>query len=264
MLFLVPAPGCSALAPEHNRPRRRPEPLTAAENLLRGRAQPILAGMMRTLLIMALLALASPGVAAKPASPDQVVNETLRALAAMIADCRMPLATDPVAVRGIVDQHLRPNAEVMYAAQLILGRHWNEADADQRRRFAEGLYGTLNNRYASGLLLLTSSNVAVVPATEPPGEDLAQVELRIQAGLMTPIPVFLQMRRTGDRWRIYDARWEGQSYVLSLRNAFSQQIRRDGLERVIQRLEATAGVRAGVPEERDTAAGRCLRARLAR
>jgi len=263
-LFLVAAPGCSALAPEHNRPRRRPEPLTAGENLPLDRAQPILAGIMRNLLIIALLALALPAAAAKSPSPDQAVNETLRTLAAMIADCRMPLAADPVAVRGIVDQHLRPNAEVMYAAQLILGRHWTDADADQRRRFAEGLYGTLSNRYASGLLLLTSSNVAVVPATAPPGEDLAQVELRIQAGLMTPVPVFLQMRRGGDRWRIYDARWEGQSYVLSMRNAFSQQIRRDGLERVIQRLEATAGVRAGIPEERDTAAGRCLRARSRR
>jgi phospholipid transport system substrate-binding protein len=220
--------------------------------------------MMRTLLIMALLALAAPAAAAKPASPDQTVDATLRTLAAMIADCRIPLAADPVAVRGIVDQYLRPNAEVMYAAQLILGRHWTDADAHQRRRFAEGLYGTLSNRYATGLLLLTPNNVVVVPATEPPGEDLAQVELRIQAGLMTPVPVFLQMRRGGDRWRIYDARWEGQSYVLSLRNAFSQQIRRDGLERVIQRLEATAGTPAGIPEDRDTAAGRCLRARSGR
>jgi phospholipid transport system substrate-binding protein len=66
-----------------------------------------------------------------------------------VADCRLPLAADPVALRGLVDQHLRP-ADVLYGGQLILGRHWSDAGPDQRRRFAEALYGTLVSRYATG------------------------------------------------------------------------------------------------------------------
>ena len=197
-----------------------------------------------------------------PAAARQTVSETLQELAGAVSECRLQLAADPVAVRGLVDHRLRPKADVLHAGQLILGRHWSDADPAQRRRFAEALYSSLVNRYASGLLLLTPNNVSVAPASAAQDEAQAEVELRVHAGLATPVPVFLQLRSGNGRWRIYDARWEGQSYVFSLRNAFAQQIRRDGLETVIGRLEASAGTPAGPPEERETAAGRCLRARM--
>lgn len=220
---------------------------------------------MRTVLLSLLLvwwaAPAAAGPASAPASAESTVREALQSLKGMVSACRLQLAADPVALRGIIDHHLRPRADVLYAGQLILGRHWSEAEPEQRRRFAEALYGTLASRYATGLLLLTEGNVAVVGSQENGDTGPVQVELRIQTGLAAPIPVFLQLRRGSERWRIFDARWEGQSYVLSLRHAVSQQVRRDGLEAVIRRLEATAGTPAGPPEERQTAAGRCLGAR---
>ena len=217
------------------------------------------------IFLLALLSVLPAAAQADPAhSAEQTVRESLQYLAGMVSECRLQLAAAPAALRGIVDHHLRPRADVLYAAQLILGRHWAEADAEQRRRFAEALYGTLASRYATGLLLLTERNVVVVGAAGASDTAPAQVELRIQAGLAAPLPVFLQLRHSNDRWRIFDARWEGQSYVLSLRHAVSQQVRRDGLDAVIRRLEATAGASPGPPEERATAAGRCLKARLAR
>jgi phospholipid transport system substrate-binding protein len=228
----------------------------------RKRASIIVAHMPRILLMLLLAAVLTTVAAAE--TPHRHVSETVRSLAELVSACRLPLAADPVALRGVVDQHLRPNVDVLYAGQLILGRHWSDASPEQRRRFGESLYGTLAGRYASGLLLLTDSNVVVVPAAVPPQEGEAVVEIRIQARFATPIPVYLQMRRGSTRWRVFDARWEDQSYVLSLRQAFSQAIRRDGLEAVIRRLEASAGPPVGMPEERDTAAGRCLRTRQAR
>lgn len=217
---------------------------------------------MRILIFSILLVFATPVAGDTPVSAHQTVSETLRELAGAVSDCRLQLAADPVAVRGLVDHRLRPKADVLYAGQLILGRHWSDADPAQRRRFAEALYNSLVNRYASGLLLLTPNNVTVAPASDAAHGERVEVELRIHAGLATPIPVFLQLRSGNGQWRIFDARWEGQSYVLSLRNAFAQQLRRDGLEAVIGRLEASGGSRAGPPEARETAAGRCLRARI--
>ncbi|MFU8822205.1 MAG: MlaC/ttg2D family ABC transporter substrate-binding protein [Gammaproteobacteria bacterium] len=219
---------------------------------------------MRKIIFVSLLSLSAAAAAESPPPPGLMVSETVKSLAALVSDCRLPLAADPVALRGIVDHHLRPKADVLYAGQLILGRHWPDANPDQRRRFAEALYGTLVNRYTTGLLLLTARNVAVVPPGATPDGSEAVVELRVDAGLATPIPIFLQMRLGSGRWRVYDARWEDQSYVLSLRHEFSLAIRRDGLEAVIRRLEASAGTPAGPPEARDTMAGRCLRARAAR
>lgn len=216
---------------------------------------------MRNIISALLLLVAAGAAAGLPTPPDAVFSRAVRDLSDLVADCRLPLAADPAALRGIVDQHLRPRADVLYAGQLILGSHWPDATPEQRRRFAEALYGTLANRYATGLLLLTGRNVVVVPSTDPPEQGQAEVEVRVHAGRAEPIPVQLQMRQSGNAWRAYDARWEGQSYVLSLRREFSRAIRRDGLEVVIRRLESSAGAAEGPPEARDTMAGRCLRAR---
>jgi phospholipid transport system substrate-binding protein len=215
--------------------------------------------MMR-LLLLTMLALGVPLAAAEPSTPEQVVRNTLQELAAIVSECRLPLAADPPAVRSLVEQHLRPQIDVLYAAQLILGRAWADATPGQRRRFADALYDSLAGRYAMGLLLLTEQNVRVLEGAVP-GEGEAQVQLLVQAGLASPLPVTLQMRQSSNRWRVYDARWEGQSYVLSLRQAVAQEIRREGLEAVIERLEGSASTSIGLPTERPTAAGRCLRSR---
>jgi ABC-type transporter MlaC component len=152
----------------------------------RKRASIIVAHMPR-ILLMLLLAVVLTAVAAAE-TPHRHVSETVRSLAELVSACRLPLAADPVALRGVVDQNLRPNVDVLYAGQLILGRHWSDASPEQRRRFGESLYGTLAGRYASGLLLLTDSNVVVVPAAVPPQEGEAVVEIRIQARFATPIP----------------------------------------------------------------------------
>lgn len=217
--------------------------------------------------ILSLLLLAGTASAGPGQSPDDQVRTTVTELAELVSSCRLQLAADPLAVRGLIEQHLRPQVDVLHAARRVLGRHWQAASPEQRRRFAEGLYGTLVSQYASGLLLLTRDNVQVpaVDAADDPGVDEgeAQVELRVRTGLPTPVSGFLQARRNNGQWRVYDARWEDQSYVLSLRTVYADRIRREGLAAVIQRLEASAGTPPGNPAARQTLAGRCLRAAMA-
>lgn len=218
---------------------------------------------MRIVITCLLFAVAATLRADAPRSapPDQMVRGAITHMAGIIADCRLQLAADPPALRGLTDQYIRPKVDILYAGQLILGRHWAEATPEQRRRFSEAFYGTLASRYSRGLLLLTHQLVEVLPSDHPPDDGEAVVELLARAGFAAPLPIALQMRRGGERWRVYDARWEGQSYVLSLRQAVAQEVRRHGLEAVIQRLENTAGQPVGPPAERATAAGRCLKAR---
>lgn len=217
--------------------------------------------MRRILLCIALFAVTALAVAEPRLAAEQHVAERLERLSGLVTACRLPLAVDPAALRGLIDQELRPYADVLYAGQLVLGRHWPQASPEQRRRFAEALYGALVNRHASGLLLLTPQNVRVVKGAGPQNGETAQVELSIDAGLPRRVPVLLELRHHGDRWRIFDARWEGQSFVLGLRHAYAEEISRRGLESVIRELETRAGKPPGPPARRSTAAGRCVQAR---
>ncbi|NGP54657.1 ABC transporter substrate-binding protein [Thioalkalivibrio sp. XN8] len=214
---------------------------------------------MRRILVLTALLVLPAGAAAEPADDaETAVRAQLGRLAGIVAACRLPLAADAVALRSLVARELRPEADVLHGAQVVLGRHWQDASPVQRRRFAEALFGTLVARYASGLLLLTADNVRVLPGSETQRDGTVAVQLEVDAGLARPLPVFLHLRARGGRWVVHDARWEGQSFLLSLRRVYAEQIARRGLERVIESLEATAPGKLPPPERRATAAGRCL------
>lgn len=214
---------------------------------------------MIRILVLAVLLVCSGSLGAEPESgPEAAVRAKLARLAGIVGACRLPLAADPVALRSLVARELRPEADVLLGAQVVLGRHWPDASPEQRRRFAEALFGTLVARHAGGLLLLTPNNVRVVPGAERQRDGAVAVELAIDAGFAQPLPVFLHLRSRGERWVVHDARWEGQSFLLNLRRVYGEQIAQRGLDTVIESLEASATGKLPPPERRSTAAGRCL------
>lgn len=214
--------------------------------------------MWRILVLGVLLVCSGPLGAAPADDPAEAVRAKLSRLADLVAACRLPLAADAVALRGLVVRELRPEADVLQGAQVVLGRHWQDASPEQRRRFAEALFGSLVARHASGLLLLTPNNVRVVSGSQPQRDGSRAVQLEIDAGLARPLPVFLHLRARGDRWVVHDARWEDQSFLLGLRRVYGERIARQGLEAVIESLEASAPGKLPPPERRSTPAGRCL------
>lgn len=200
---------------------------------------------------------ADPGEGARPPGPRDTVVSVRDDLLGAVSACRFALATDPAALRTLADRVLRPALDVLFAGQVILGKWWGEATPDQRRRFSQALYGSLANRYAPSLLLLTGQTVSFGEADGPDraaGEAVVPVVIRAPG--YPPMPVELVMRRTNARWKLFDARFEDLSPVLQLREQFSARIRRDGLEPVIRQLEAEAA--AGLP---GPLAGRCLEGR---
>lgn len=214
---------------------------------------------MYRILVLAALLVCAGSLGADPATdPETAVRAKLARLAAIVSACRLPLAADAVALRSLVVRELRPEADVLHGAQVVLGRHWQDASPEQRRRFAEALFGTLVARNASGLLLLTPNNVRVVPGSESRRDGTVAVELAVDAGLARPLPVSLHMRSRGDRWVVHDARWEDQSFLLGLRRVYGEQIARRGLASVIESLEASSVGQLPPPEHRATPAGRCL------
>jgi len=197
----------------------------------------------RSLQIGVLSALAAwaPGTPAgtTDATPAETVASAIDDILAAVSSCRFLLATDPASLRELADARARPVLDVLFAGQIILGKWWPEASPGERRAFADSLYGSLANRYAPSLLLLTPGAVTVLAASGATQSD-AVVPIVVRVPGYPPVKVALQLRRTGDHWRIYDGRIEDLSPVLQLRDRFSEEIRRDGLARVISRLEAEA------------------------
>ena len=147
-------------------------------------------------------------------------------------------ATIPPRCGRLVDQHLLPHFDTDYAGQLVLGKHWRQATAAQRKRFVDAFYQSLMRNYGEALLEFTADRMKILPFKGDPNASSATVRTLVRRSNGTPVPVNYSLRKTPSGWKAWDVTIEGISYVKNYRNDFGAEVAQKGLDSVIQRLEA--------------------------
>jgi phospholipid transport system substrate-binding protein len=181
--------------------------------------------------------------AAKPlVAADAPPDVTMRAVAeAVLRDLDLNRATyreDPKAMRALVDKYLWPYFDADYSARLVLGTHWREADAAQRKRFIDAFYQALVQSYGDAVLEFTPDRLKILPYRGDPAATTATVRTEVKRSNGTVVPVNYTLRKTPTGWKAWDVTIEGISYVKSFRTDFGTEIDQKGMEAVIQRLES--------------------------
>jgi len=179
------------------------------------------------------------GAEAKAQAPDEVVRNAVGRVRDLIRDNAERYETDKEAFYEMIDREIIPHFDMPYIARLVLGRHARQADSDQRRRFARAFKRTLTRTYADAMLQYNSSVEAeFLPLRMPEDAERATVETRLKVEGGEPIPISFVMHKVDGEWLIYDISVEGISLVTNFRAQFNQRIREDGLDALIEKLEA--------------------------
>jgi phospholipid transport system substrate-binding protein len=199
-----------------------------------------------------VLAQATPLVAAD-APPDVTMRAVAEAVLRDLDTNRATYRQDPKAMRSLVDKYLWPYFDADYSARLVLGKHWREADATQRKRFIDAFYQSLLQNYGDAVLEFTPDRLKILPYRGDPAATTATVRTEVKRSNGAVVPVNYTLRKTPTGWKAWDVTIEGISYVKSFRTDFGTEIDQKGIEAVIQRLEAQA---AGSVSGRDAAQGR--------
>ena len=148
------------------------------------------------------------------------------------------LNNDKEKLYSIIDQTLSPYFQKKYAGRLVLNQHWKNANNDQRQRFTEGLYQSLVRSYALTLLNFDISQINVLahlPITNEVKKITVKSEVMYRGEL---IPMNFSFGKFKEGWRFYDVKIEGISYIKNYRNQFNAEISANGIDAVIDRLEA--------------------------
>jgi phospholipid transport system substrate-binding protein len=201
---------------------------------------------MRALLSSLALTMISVAAGAADTTAHEVVESTVRSIAAQIDARREQLSANRKELYGLIDRELLPKFDTDYAARLVLGKAWRNATPAQRQRFIDAFYNFLLRSYATAVLKFDQEMVRILPARRPPkdGKTVVETEMRMPDGSI--VPVSYAMRSTPEGWKAYDVRIEGISYVQNYRNQFNAEVSARGLEALITRLEKdTADIDAG-------------------
>ncbi len=193
-------------------------------------------------------ALAQDSAAAAPATnqqtPAQIVQGIADQLATAIDGHRDELKHDKDKLISIIDEVFLPHFDIDYASILVLGRHAREATPAQRDRFAKAFYNSITHRYAEGLLNYTRGQVKVLPFKGDLNDkrSVVRTQVVLDDGKLVSIDYAFRKSRNGD-WKAYDVIIEGISYVTNYRNQVDAEIRKVGIEQLINNLE-TQGEKA--------------------
>jgi phospholipid transport system substrate-binding protein len=202
----------------------------------------------------AVLFAAAAAAMAAPVPPDQVVKGTTEQLQAEIGKREKEFRADKQKLYAFVDQVIVPKFDSRYIAQLILARHWRTASEEQRKRFEAAFKKMLVNSYADALVEYHNDVKAeFMPLRMAPDAKDVTVQSRlVRNSGKPPVPIGFAMRLKDDEWKVYDIIIENLSLIQSFRSQVNSEIKRTGLDALIQKLEAGQGL---APSAQDKASG---------
>lgn len=170
-------------------------------------------------------------------APDELLQQTTQRLLAAVKRERSHL-TDARSRLALVRSHIADHLDFARVARRVLGKHWRQASADQRTRFARELERMVYRSFAD--LLVRYEEVTL--KSQPPQGDLAKGRATVRSTLEVagrpPIDVRFRFRaKEGEIWKLVDVLVEGISLVTTYRAAIDAEIRKVGIEGLIQSLE---------------------------
>jgi phospholipid transport system substrate-binding protein len=186
---------------------------------------------------------AAAPVAVVDTDPGQLIDTAAKAMLSDLDAHRAEYRKDPAKINALVDRVLLPHFDTEYSGRLVLGKHWNTATPEQRKRFVDGFYHALLKSYGTALLDFTGDRLKVFPYKGEPAATSATVRTVVRKDDGDTVAVNYSLHRTDKGWMAWDVIIEGISYVKSFRDDFGAEIDQKGLDGLIERLEQQNGVK---------------------
>ncbi|ADC70898.1 toluene tolerance family protein [Thioalkalivibrio sp. K90mix] len=184
-----------------------------------------------------LLLLALPG-AAQADNPTEIIKQSIDEVYEKLRANEDRAQEDPDFVIGVIEDKILPGVDVEGMSRLVLARHWRDASSEQRERFTEAFKNTLLQAYGVQLADHLDKEIRVIERRSRQDDRMAVVATEIVMGSgQSNLQVNYRLRPVNGEWKVFDVEAEGLSFVGNFRNRFNEEINRNGLDALIERLE---------------------------
>lgn len=190
---------------------------------------------IKSLFLSLIIAITSP-VAIAAQSPDAVVKEASSGVISRIESERSALEANPEQIYNLVNELVVPHFDFISMSKWVLGKNWKEASAAQRTDFVEQFKTLLVRTYARALLEYSGQEVKYFPVEQKPDSNLAVVKTELTGEGAKPFPVAYRMHQKNEVWKVVDVAVDGVSLVSTYRGSFTSQIKKEGIDSLIQKL----------------------------
>lgn len=169
-------------------------------------------------------------------APDVLVKSTAEDVLAIVKQDKDIQAGDQKKIFALAEEKIVPNFNLERISRLVLGKNWLKATPVQQEAFKKEFRALLMRTYAIALTKFKNQTIEYKPLRVQAGDTTATVKTLISQPSGPAVAVDYTLSKTGDAWKVYDIVIEGVSLVTNYRSQFSQEIRKNGIDSLIQKL----------------------------
>lgn len=169
--------------------------------------------------------------------PQELVQDTSDRMVSAIEAQHDAIQNDPQVLYSLVEEIILPNFDFERMSSWVLGKHWRSATDQQKMQFTQEFRTLLIRTYATAMGEYSGQKIKYLPVKGSAEADEVDVRTEIEqpGGPSIPITYNLFQNQTGD-WKVQDVVIDNTSLVANYRSSFSSQIKRDGLDALIDKL----------------------------
>jgi len=168
--------------------------------------------------------------------PEQLIRQTSTQLLAEIKVNSKQYQQDPSGLYALVEEVVLPFFDFDIMTDLALDRYRDKVTLAQRPQIIREFRVLLVRTYSRALLDYTDQEIIYLPSevSQETGNVTVKTEIEQDGGF--PIPLDYSLRPSDQGWKVYDISVDNVSLVLNYRSSFARQIRKHGVEGLIEAL----------------------------
>jgi len=168
--------------------------------------------------------------------PEQLIRQTSVHLLAEIKANSERYQQDPTGLYALVEEVVLPYFDFSSMTDLVLDRYRDKVTMSQRPQIIREFRVLLVRTYTRALLDYTDQEIIYLPSevSEETGNVTVKTEIEQEGGF--PIPLDYSLHPSEQGWKVYDISVDNVSLVLNYRSSFARQIRKHGVEGLIESL----------------------------
>lgn len=192
---------------------------------------------MKSLLSLFFAAwLAVAPALAQEVSPDALVRQVTEDVLTVVRQDKDIQGGSTRKAIELVDAKVLPYFNFQRMTALAMGRDWNKATPEQKKRLSEEFKTLLVRTYANSLTSYRNQTVVYKPTRIQPDDPHVVVKTEIVQPGSKPVQLDYTLEKQGDSWKVYDVIVAGVSLVTNYRDTFNNEVRNNGIDGLITML----------------------------
>jgi phospholipid transport system substrate-binding protein len=173
---------------------------------------------------------------AQDVSPDAMVRQVTDDVLNIVRQDKDIQGGNTRKAMDLVETKVLPYFNFQRMTALAVGRDWNKATPEQKKRLADEFKTLLVRTYSNALTSYKNQTVSYKPSKLQPGDSDVLIKTEIIQPGSKPVQLDYALEKQANGWKVYDVIVAGVSLVTNYRDTFGQEVRNNGIDGLIQML----------------------------